>query len=60
MKPCSISRAAKLINHPDNIPDVDIIPVHDMTQTVPHDLRDNVGTRYNPQKFVRAPIRMYL
>ena len=55
IKPCSIGRAAKFINHPDNLPDVDIIPDHNMTQTVPHDPRDNVGTRYNLQKSVRAP-----
>ena len=60
IKPCSIGRAAKFINHPDKLPDVDIIPDCNMTQTVPHDPWDNVGTRYNLLKSVRAPERLDL
>ena len=60
IKPCSIGRAAKFINHPDNLPDVDIIPDHSMTQTVPNDPRDNVGTRYNLWNSVKAPERLDL
>ena len=29
IKPCSVGRAAKFINHPDNLPDIDPIPNHD-------------------------------
>ena len=54
IKPSSIGRAAKFINHPDNLPDVDIIPDCNMTPTVPSDPRDNVGTRYILTKSIKA------
>ena len=37
IKPSSIGRAARIINHPDSLPDMDMIPDHDMT--VPSDQR---------------------
>ena len=46
IKPRSIGRATRFINHEDNLADVDIITNHDMK--VPHNPKDNVGTRYNP------------
>ena len=58
IKPSSIGRAARFINHPDNLPDVDMIPDHDMT--VPSNLKDNMGTRYNLRKSIKAPTRLEL
>ena len=31
LKPTSIGRATRFMNHPDNLPDVDITPDHDLT-----------------------------
>ena len=60
LKLSSIGRAEKFINHLDNLPDVDIIPDHDMTPTVPSVPRDNVGTRYNIRKSIKAPTGLEL
>ena len=46
LKPSPITRAARFINHLDNLLDVDITPDCDLTLTVPSDQKDNVGTRY--------------
>ena len=58
MKPSSIGRATRFINHPDNLPDVDILPDHDMT--VPNNPKDNVVTRYNLRKSIKASTRLEL
>ena len=60
LKPSSISRAASFINHPDNLPDVDITPDCDLTLTVPSDPKDNVGTGYNIRKSIKAPTKLDL
>ena len=60
LKLSSISKATKFINHPDNLPDVDIILDHDMTPTLPSDPRNNVGTRYNLRNSIKAPTRLEL
>ena len=60
LKPSSIGRATKFINHLDNLPDVDIIPDCNVIPTVPSDPRDNVGTRYNLGKSIKAPTRLEL
>ena len=60
LKPSSIDRAARFINHPDNLPDIDITPDHDPTMTVPSDPKDNVGTRYNLKKSIKAPTKLDL
>ena len=58
IKPSSIGRAARFINHLDNLPDVDMIPNHDMT--VPSNPKDNVGTRYKLRKSIKPPTRLEL
>ena len=58
LKPSSISRAARFISHPGKLPDVDIEP--DLTLTVPSDPKDNVGTRYNLRKSIKAPTKLDL
>ena len=58
LKPSSIGRVARFINHPDKLPDVDIEP--DLTLTVPSDPKDNVGNRYNLRKSIKAPTKLDL
>ena len=58
IKSRSICIATRFINHPDNLPDVDMIPNCDMT--VPSDLKDDVGTRYNLRNSIKAPTRLEL
>ena len=41
LKPSPIGRAARFINHPDNLPDVDITPHCDQPLTVSCDQKDN-------------------
>ena len=53
LAPSSISRPTKVINYPDNLPDVDITPNHDMTLAVPSDPKDNVGTGYNLRRLLQ-------
>ena len=43
LKPSLIGRAIRFINHPDNLPDVDITPDHDLTLTVSSDPKDIVA-----------------
>ena len=54
LKPSSISRAARFINHLDNLPDVDKTPDCDLRLTVPCDPKDNVGTGYR-----WVPLKLY-
>ena len=60
LKTSSIGRATRFINHPNNLPDVDITPDHDVTSAVPSDPRDNVGTRYNLKKSIKTATRLDL
>ena len=55
-----ISRATRFINHLENLPDVDISPDHYLTWAVPSNPKDNVGTRYNIRKSIKAPTRLDL
>ena len=54
LKPSPIGRAARFINHPDNLPDVDRTPDCDQPPTVPHDQKDDLGTRYNLRRCNKA------
>ena len=56
----SISRAARFINHPDNLPNIDITPDCNQPLTVPHDKKDDVGTRYNLRRSIKAPMKLSL
>ena len=55
LEPSSIGRAARFINHPNNVPNVDISVDHDP----PTDTQGNPGvrtdTRYNLRRSVKAP-----
>ena len=42
LKPCSVGRAAKFVNCPDNLPDIDPIPDHDKLPD-----KSDAGTKYN-------------
>ena len=60
LKPSSISRATRFINHPDNLHNVDITPGCDLTLTVPSSPKDNVGTGYNLRKSIKTPTKLDL
>ena len=60
LKPSPIGRAARLINHPVNLPDTDLTPDCDQPLTVPHDIKDNVGTRYKLRRSIKAPTKLDL
>ena len=50
LKPATISRAARSINHPDNLPDIDFIP--DETD----DTVKTPGNRYNLRESIKSPL----
>ena len=56
LKPSLNSRAAGFINHLDNLPDIDITPDYHQPLTVPQDQKNDVGTRYNLRKYIKAPM----
>ena len=60
LKPSPISRAARFINHPDDLPDIDIRPDCDQLLTVLHDQKDDVDTRYNLRRSIKAPTKLDL
>ena len=60
LKPSPIDRAARFMNHLDNLTDVDITSDHDLTLAVPSDPKDNVGTGYNLRTSIRAPTKLDL
>ena len=59
-QPSPISRAARFISPPDNLPDVDISIDHDMTLDVQKNPGVWVDTRYNLRKSIKAPTRLQL
>ena len=48
LKPCSVGKAAKFLNHPDNLPDIDPIPNYYKM----HD-KSVAGTKYNLRKNIK-------
>ena len=60
LKPSPISRAARFINHPDNLPNVDITSDSDLTLTVPSNQKDTVGNGYNLRKSIKAHTKLDL
>ena len=50
LKPCSVQRTAKFVNHPDNLPDIDPIPNHNKSLDKP-----DAGSKYNLRKISRDP-----
>ena len=59
-QPSPTGRAARLINHPDNLPDVDISIDLDMMLDVQKSPGVWVDTRYNLRKSIKAPTRLEL
>ena len=55
LKPCSVGRAAKFFNHPDNLPDIDPIPDHD---NLPD--KSDAGTKYNLRRNITGPTKLDL
>ena len=60
LQPSPIGRAARFINHPDNLPDVDISIDHDTTLDIQKSAAVQVDTRYNLRKSIKAPKRLEL
>ena len=60
LKPSSISRAARFINHPDNLLDVDISINHDLALNEKRHQGDRTDTRYNLRKSIKTPTRLTL
>ena len=58
LKPSPIGRAAKFVNHPDYLSDVDIKlnPGH----SIMSDAKDAIGTRYHLRRSVKAPMKLDL
>ena len=54
LKPATIGRAARLVNHPDNLPDIDFIP--DETD----DTVKTPGNRYNLRECIKPPNKLDL
>ena len=48
LKLCSVGRAAKFVNHLDNLPDIDSIPNHDKSPD-----KSDAGTKYNLRKNIK-------
>ena len=60
LQPSPIGRATRFINHPDNLPDIDISINHDMTPDVQKSPGVWVETRYNLRKSIKASTRLEL
>ena len=58
LKPSPIGRAAKFVNHPDNLPDVDI--KYDPGPSLTSDPKDAIGTRYHLRRSIKAPKKLDL
>ena len=54
LKPATIGRAARFVNHPDNLPDIDFIP--DETD----DTAKTHGNRYNLRESIKPPNKLDL
>ena len=54
LKPSSIGRAAKFVNHPDNLPDIDF------SVDKPSDNQTGTEPKYNLRRAIKAPIELDL
>ena len=54
-KPHSVGRAAKFVNHPDNLPDIDPKLNHDKSPD-----KSDAGTKYNLRKNIKGPTKVDL
>ena len=55
LKPCSIGRAAKFVNHPDNLLDIDPIPKYDKSPG-----KSDTDTNYHLRKYIKGPTKLDL
>ena len=53
LKPATIGRAAKFVNHPDNLPDIDFIPDQTDDAVKP-------GNRYSLRESIKPPNKLDL
>ena len=54
LKPSSIGRAAKFVNHPDNLPDIDF------SVDKPSDNQTGTKPKYNLRRAIKAPTKLKL
>ena len=54
LKPSSIGRAAKFVNHPDNLPDIDF------SVDKPSDNQTGTEPNYNLRRAIKAPTKLDL
>ena len=55
LKPCSVGRAAKFVNHPDNLPDIDPLPNYYKSPE-----KSDAGTKYNLWKCIKGLTKLDL
>ena len=67
LKPAAIGRAARFVNHPDNLPDIDLIPdkfhTSDENNIKPKkvdDIADTSHHKYSLRKSIKAPTKLDL
>ena len=60
LKPSSIGRAARFINHLDNLPDVDISIDHDAALNEQRHQGVRTDTRYNLRNSIKTPTKLNL
>ena len=53
--PVLVGRAAKFVNHLDNLPDIDPIPNYDKSPD-----KSDAGTKYNLRKNIKGPTKLDL
>ena len=57
--PGTIGRAAKFVNHPDNLPDIDFVPEQTATPLTDND-KDHTKHTHNLRKSIKAPAKLDL
>ena len=67
LKPGTVGRAARFVNHPENLPDIDFVPdkIHtpDKNNIKPNkadDIADNSHHKYSLRKSIKAPTKLDL
>ena len=60
LRPSPIGRAARFVNHPDNVPEVDFKPDCETKTTPTHNLEGIADKRYSLRKAIRAPKKLDL
>ena len=60
LKPSPIGRAARFVNHPDNLPEVDFKPDCETKTTPTQDLKGIADKRYSLRKAIKAPKKLDL